>query len=164
MSVIASRPRHATVLAAVAITAVVLTLVGLRVGPPGRPLRRAGTQGGQGGTRVRVPGKPGVSGLIAAVSGKTLQVQGTDGQTAVSYGTKTMITEVATVTAAALKTGLCATVRSTADGTSAAPTDQLTAASVTLSPAVNGRCDAGFGGGGRPVRRTVGAHRQPPVE
>jgi Domain of unknown function (DUF5666) len=151
--VITSRPRLATLLTAVVTTTVALTLAGC--GPSGTAAAPAsgtqsgGTQNGQGGNRGQGGARqPGVSGLIAAVSGKTLQVQGTDGQTAVSYTGKTTITDVATATAAALKTGLCATVRSTGDGSSASPTDQLTAVSVSLSPAVNGKCETGFGGGG----------------
>jgi hypothetical protein len=149
-----SRPRLPVLLTAVVTATVALTLAGCGPsGPTTAPsggTQTGGTGTGRGGLGPGGTRQPGVSGLIAAVSGKTLQVQGTDGQTAVGYTAKTTITEVATTTAAALKTGLCANVRSTADGASASPTDQVMATSVTLSPAVNGKCDAGFGGGGRP--------------
>jgi hypothetical protein len=105
---------------------------------------------------------PGVSGLVAAVSGKTLQVQSTTSQTAVTYSSATALTQTVPGTAADVAVGMCAVVRSdTPAGGSAAPTAPLTAvtaATVQLSAPVNGSCTAagaagrppggGFGGGG----------------
>lgn len=102
--------------------------------------RAAGPGGGQGG------GQPGVSGKIAAIDGKTLQVQNSESQTAVTYTDKTTFTEVKAVTAVALKTGLCATVRIGDAAASASATDQVTAGTVALTSAVHGTCEGGFGG------------------
>jgi hypothetical protein len=96
---------------------------------------------GAGGQR-----QPGVTGKIAAVSGKTLQVQSSDAQTAVTYTAKTTFTEVTASAGKALAVGLCATVRS-ADDASPATAETVTAESVTLSKPTGGTCEGGVGGG-----------------
>ncbi len=106
-------------------------------------------------------GAPGVSGIVAAVSGKTLQVQNDTSQTAVTYGTSTALTQSVPATAADVVVGMCAVVRSatTASGTAtpaatapaapAAPAPTaVTASTVVLSPALNGTCAGGLGGFG----------------
>jgi hypothetical protein len=100
-------------------------------------------------------GVPGTSGLVAAVDGKTLQVQGSGSQTAVTYTGTTRFTQTRTATPAAVEVGLCATVRSAnpSASASAAPTS-VAAASVMVSTPVNGSCFGGaafggFGGGQR---------------
>jgi hypothetical protein len=97
-----------------------------------------------------------VSGLIAAVSGKTLQVQGTAEQTAVTYTSKTTFTEQTSAKASDLKTGMCVTVRSSGDA-SASPATTVAASAVTLSAATDGSCAGGFGGGARPSGAPSGA-------
>lgn len=96
-------------------------------------------------------GPPGVSGLIAEVSGRTLQVQGPSSQTAVTYTATTRITETVYATAAAVKVGMCAQARTVPPaGASSAPTappTSITATTVTLSQPVAGSCAGGFGGG-----------------
>src|SRR6476469_9246597 len=69
----------------------VLLLTGCSAGPPTTPTG-GGTPGAnrQGG---RNPGFGGVSGLIVAVTGKTLQVRTTSGQSSVTYTGKTAISE-----------------------------------------------------------------------
>jgi hypothetical protein len=121
----------------------------------------ADSQGARaGGPRTR---QPGVSGKIAAIDGKTLQVQSSQEQTAVTYTGRTTFTEVQTVTSAALKTGVCATVR--AGGATASPsaTGQITADTVALSAAVHGSCVGGFGGAGarRPGAPSAAPSDQP---
>ncbi len=106
---------------------------------------------GAGGQR-----QPGVTGKIAAVSGRTLQVQGQSGQTAVTYTKKTALTQVTDTTAKALEVGMCATIR-TAENASASPSEQLTAGSVILSDANGDGCQGGFGGGNRPAGAPSGA-------
>lgn len=117
------------------------------------------------GTGQRAGGQrqPGVSGLIAEVSGKTLQVQGTSEggtseQAAVTWTDKTTFTDVRKASAAALKTGLCASIRTAA--ASASPGTTMNASSVALSPAVGGTCAGGFElGGARPSGGPSGAAR-----
>lgn len=99
-------------------------------------------------------GRPGVAGLIAEVSGRTLQVQGPTSQTAVTYTTTTRITETVNATAAAVKVGMCAQVRTAAPaagGTaSSSPPTSIIATSVTLSQPVAGSCAGGVGRGRGP--------------
>lgn len=101
-------------------------------------------------TRQRTPG---VSGLIAAVDGAVLQVQSTTKQTAVSYTSTTVLTRVKAGTLADVTVGSCVVVRSTATPGATAPpaasTGSVEAASIQVSPPVNGNCQGGFGGGFR---------------
>ena len=105
---------------------------------------------------------PGASGELVALSGKTLQVQNTTSQTSVNYTATTNFSDTVASSAAALKVGLCASVRpatsSTAPsagasaaaaspGTNGTLPTSVDAATVTLSDPVNGRCSGGFGGG-----------------
>lgn len=99
---------------------------------------------------------PGASGLIADVTGSTLQVQSSDQQTAVSWTAKTSITTSATATADDLTAGGCVTVRQVAATGGATPTastgpapapTEVTAASVEISAPTKGTCaPGGFGG------------------
>ncbi len=99
---------------------------------------------------------PGASGLLAAFSGNTLQIQGTSSQTAVTYSATTRFTDTVAAKASDVVVGACVQVRSTppAGNASSAPTappTAVTATSVTLTAAVNGTCSglaAGPGGGG----------------
>ena len=101
-------------------------------------------------------GTPAVTGLIAAWSNHTMQVQGATAQTAVSVTSSTRITQESSTTAKAVTVGSCVTVRDGSirplTGASAAPTSApsasggpVTATSVVVRPAVNGRCDAATG-------------------
>lgn len=98
---------------------------------------------------------PGASGQIADISGKTMQVQNTSSQTAVTYTDATTVTDTVTATRADLKVGDCVQVRDAADtatsatGTAPDATAAITAATVAISDAVDGACSAagGFGGG-----------------
>jgi len=119
--------------------------------------------GGQGG------GMPGAFGKIAAKSGKTLQVQGSDSQVAVTYTAKTSITQQVTGSIKDVKVGTCVTVMpaegssgsasaggSAAGSGSASTSAPVTAGTIRIAAAVNGSCDSGRGfggqrgGGGRP--------------
>ncbi|MGI8664768.1 MAG: hypothetical protein ACR2N4_01845 [Jatrophihabitans sp.] len=103
---------------------------------------------------------PAAFGLAAAISGNSVEVQDpTTGQVTVTFGTSTAFSQTRTVTAAAVSVGACVTAISQRTGTSASPAPSaggggaarptsFTAASVQISPAVNGSCPvAGFGGG-----------------
>jgi hypothetical protein len=101
---------------------------------------RAGQQGGAG----RVPG---VSGLLAAISGRTLQVQSTNTQTAVTYTGATTITDTVAARVSDVRVGWCASVRPTTTPTATAATDGtgVTARSVALSRPLQGQCARGMG-------------------
>ncbi|MCA0436838.1 MAG: hypothetical protein LCH98_10195 [Actinobacteria bacterium] len=130
-----------------------------------------GQASGQGqGQGQRGQGRiPGTAGVIAAVQGSTLQVQGNNQQTAVTYSGSTVLQRLAASTAAALTPGSCVTVRAvesagsgtTGSGTTAGTTggaatsggstsDPITAASVEVSQPVNGSCQAAGFGAARP--------------
>lgn len=103
--------------------------------------RTGGGQGDQG--RGNDPGR--VSGEIAAVDGKTLQIQDGDSQTAVTYSGSTTFLSRVTGKVADIKTGECVTVLSSSTDEKATT---VTATSVTASPATKDECGFGFGGGG----------------
>ena len=104
--------------------------------------------GGQNGTRQQ----PGVSGLVAAVTGTTMQVQTRTDQTAVSWTGTTAFSQLVPASLADVTVGACVTVTqpassSTAGSPTTAPT-QVTAGSVQLRQTTNGTCAGGPGGGG----------------
>lgn len=111
-----------------------------------------GAASGEGSSRqARLPA---ASGLVAAVDGTTLQVQGNNTQTAVSYTSRTTFTAQVAAVPADVVVGACVAVRSeTAPGTpsstgAAESTQPVAADSVTITPAVDGECAGGFGRGG----------------
>ena len=113
---------------------------------------------------------PGATGLLAQIDGKTLQVQGTDAQTAVTYSASTTFTDTVAAKLSDVVVVVCVQARSArpaagAGGTTptAAPrttTGPIVAATVEISAAVNGKCSAqgGFRAGGA---RPPGAAGQP---
>jgi hypothetical protein len=102
-----------------------------------------------GGSSPRAAARgPAASGLIAAVSGSTLQVQNAQvGQVAVTWTAATKFTQQVTLSLGSIKAGECVTAAATAGSPTAA---SFTATAVTVSQAVNGRCFGGFGGGAVP--------------
>lgn len=92
------------------------------------------------------PGARPGSGKVAAVDGSTAQVQGSDGQTAVSWTTKTTFTAEVKGSLEDVTQGACVLVRGESDD------DAVTASAVTISPAVDGECQGP--GGGRGARPT----------
>ncbi|MGN6607601.1 MAG: hypothetical protein ACTHMS_11415 [Jatrophihabitans sp.] len=116
---------------------------------------RAGANGFAGGRG------PAASGLVAAIRGRTLQVQNPQsGQVAVVYTATTSFTRTVTTTITAVTVGACVTA---IPPTGTAPTaTSFTATRVTVSPAVDGECGFGFGGGGRGAGRS-GAPGDPGV-
>ena len=109
---------------------------------------------------------PGATGLLAQIDGTTLQVQSTDAQTAVTYSSGTKFSNTVATQRSSLVVGDCVQVRSPrpASGTANTPptavpgaaTGPITAASVDISPAVNGTCSV-LGGLGAPGARPPGA-------
>jgi len=109
----------------------------------------SGAGNGSGGPGQGGRSFPGASGLIAAASAGTLQVQSTDSQTTVTYKGSTRFSQVV---AATLAVGDCVMVTGTpATGS----TTDVTATSVRVEAKVDGACPtatgrgngAGFGGG-----------------
>jgi hypothetical protein len=127
-------------------------------------------RGAAGGVR----GFPGTTGLLAQIDGTTLQVQGTDTQTAVSYSSKTTFTNTVAAKLSDVVVGVCVQARSarpdpgTGGGApTAAPSaasGPIVATSVEISPAVNGTCSAigGLRSGGTRPPGTAGDPTRPP--
>lgn len=89
------------------------------------------------------------SGKVAAVQGSTAQVQGADGQTAVSWTSSTNFTQQVTGALADVKVGACVMVMSSAAATDDAAA--VAASTVRITPASDdGTCEAGPGGAGGP--------------
>ena len=142
---------------ALSLTSVVLLVAACGGGadataPPSTTAAQGGSTGqgrfGQGGRPF-----PGASGLVAAVEGTTLQVQGNNTQTAVSYTSATRFTSQVTATSADVVVGSCVMVRNRVAGapqpTQPTPSTQpVDATSVTITAAVDGKCTGGFGRGG----------------
>jgi hypothetical protein len=98
---------------------------------------------GQGATAPQVRPQPG-SGKVAAVNGATAQVQGPDGQTAVSWNSSTTFTQQVSGTLADVKVGTCVMVMSSA---ATDDSSSLAASTVRITPADDdGSCAAGPGG------------------
>lgn len=104
---------------------------------------------------------PGADGLLAAVEGRTLQVQGVDSQTAVTYSGATKITSTVAARASDIKVGSCVSARPDADAAAGssgwtASDSTVTAATVTVSAAVDGACPVMFGSAGPGGKRLGG--------
>jgi hypothetical protein len=88
---------------------------------------------------------PAASGKIAAINGKTVQVQNQQsGQVAVKYTGKTTFSQTVSTTLKKIKQGDCVTAVAPS-GTSTSATS-FTAARITVTRPVNGSCTGGFGG------------------
>src|ERR1035437_8084262 len=113
---------------------------------------------------------PGATGLLAQISGTTLQVQSTSAQTAVTYSASTTFTNTVAAKLSDVVVGVCVQARSAqpVSGAGGAPpaaaprtTGPIVAATVQISPAIHGSCSAhgelrigGFpppGGAGQPT-------------
>lgn len=113
----------------------------------------AGGAGGGAGDGAR--GFPGATGLLAEIDGTTLQVQGADAQTAVTYSAATTFTNTVSARLSDVVVGACVQARTARlpSGTGgAAPTaapsanaGPIVAASVEITPSVNGSCASPVG-------------------
>ena len=102
---------------------------------------------------------PAAFGLIAAVSGSTMQVQNAQaGQVAVTWTTATKFSQQVALSLSSVKAGDCVTASSAAGSPTAT---SFTATAVTVSQAVNGRCFGGFGGGATSSPRPTGSFARP---
>lgn len=96
-----------------------------------------GLQQNSGGANGRQ--MPGAFGTIAAVAGRTLQVQNQmTGQVAVSYTGTTAISAEVKTTLAGVHVGSCVVV--TSDASSSAGAGPVTASAVRITPKTNGSC------------------------
>ena len=132
--------------------------------PNGGTQTNGSGQGGSAQGRFGQGGAiPGTFGLIAEVDGKTLQVQSSSDQTAVTYTSKTSIEQVKTVSAKDVAVGWCATVVSSTKQDASAGTipSKITATSVSLTKAASGS-SCGFGGGAGGAGGTGGTGGQRP--
>lgn len=84
-------------------------------------------------------GKDWVNGLIASVSGNAIQVTEQTGAATVDFTPSTKITEVTPAQLSNVTTGSCVTVRPTPESATA-PGGAVTAESVRVSPATDGKC------------------------
>lgn len=90
-------------------------------------------------------GEAKVSGLIASVAGNSIRVTKDDNSSAaVNFTSTTKVTEVAPATLSDVTQGSCVTVRPTKEIQTGQP---ATAASVRVSPSVNGTCPPAKGSG-----------------
>ena len=112
---------------------------------------------------------PGVSGLIVALSGKTMQVRTSTGQSAVTYTSKTSVTQEKSAKAADAEGRDVRgrpRHRHRVGSRPSAGSAKITARTVNLSDAVDGSCRAGFGGArtSGAAAGGAGAHQgQPPA-
>jgi hypothetical protein len=98
-------------------------------------------------------GQAKVKGLIASVAGNSIQVTKEDNSNAaVNFTSTTKITEVAPATLSDVTSGSCITVRPTQEAQGGQP---VTAASVRVSPSVNGTCP-------KPTENQPGSSAPPP--
>jgi len=104
-------------------------------------------QGGPGG------GFPGGSGKVVEVDGSTAQVQGPDGQVAVSWTAKTVFTKQVEGDASDVEVGSCVMVQPPESDSSDDSSDAVTAGTVRVVAATDGACGAGAGGQGPQLRR-----------
>lgn len=125
----------------VALTATALTLVfGLAAcGGDGSDTEAASSEQ-QSETRGARPGDRAGSGKVASVEGSTAQVQGSSGQTAVTWSDSTTFTREVSGSFEDLTKGSCVVVMGEGSG------DTVTASSVRISQPVDGECAAGPGG------------------
>lgn len=104
--------------------------------------------GGNGQGRV-----PGANGLVAAVNGSTMQVQGASDQTAVTWTSSTTFAQYVKASLSDVSVGSCVVVTAPAStgtatgGQEAAGTTAVTAGTVRVRTATDGECAGGFGGG-----------------
>ncbi|MET3963042.1 hypothetical protein ABIE44_002976 [Marmoricola sp. OAE513] len=132
-------------------------------GTPTGSTQNEGAQTSQNGSGPTGQGQlPGADGKVAAVVDTTAQVQGQNGQVAVTWNGSTTFTQQVEARLADVEVGTCVVVQSAssaADDSSEAPTEAA-ATSVRIAPkGADGTCAAGLGGGG-PRLSTNGG--QPP--
>jgi hypothetical protein len=98
----------------------------------------------QGGPGARMPG---ANGKVAAVADSTAQVQGMDGQVAVTWTSSTTFTKEVAAKLADVKVGDCVLVGSADQpSSSGTPASEVAASTVRIMPKTNGSCGLGLRG------------------
>ncbi|HET9733099.1 MAG TPA: DUF5666 domain-containing protein [Acidimicrobiales bacterium] len=125
----------------------------------------AGGSSGSTGSRLAGPADrraiPGTSGKVAAITGASMEVQNSSGQTTVSWTSATTFRRIVTLSLSSVATGDCVAVQGTVINA------KNTARSITVSsPSSSGACSSPFTGRGpgRPAagsRATAGGFRPP---
>jgi hypothetical protein len=94
---------------------------------------------------------PGANGKVAAVADNTAQVQGMDGQVAVTWNGSTTFTKDVSATLADVTVGSCVLIAPSGDSTSSStPATEVTADNVRITAKTNGSCGVGLRGPGGP--------------
>jgi hypothetical protein len=120
-----------------------------------------GATGGDGPQTQRQSGPqdrmPGANGKVAAVAGSTAQVQGMDGQVAVTWTGSTTFTKEVAASLADVEVGDCVLVGSADQAASGStPATKVAAQSVRIMPKTNGSCTAGMRGPAGPAGSGAG--------
>lgn len=130
---------------------VVLLLGASACGSNGDDTANGSTGGGDPQARQRVgpdDRMPGANGKVAAVTGSTAQVQGMDGQVAVTWTGATTFSREVSARLADVTVGDCVVVGSADQtSTSSTPATALTARTVRITPKTGDSCTAGLRGG-----------------
>lgn len=169
-STLRSRPR--AIRSAAAVCGATLLLLGAAAcgnaannGGTAGPSSEGGPQGGQqGGPQdQRAGGMPGAFGKVAAVADHVAQVQGMQGQVAVSWTAATTFTKDVGAALSDVKVGTCVLVLPTDQSTSGnssggnTPPTAVTAASVRITQPTGGSCSPTRGPGGGDGPQVQGA-------
>lgn len=120
------------------------------VSPPTSSSSTAATPTPATPTPQAANGKDRVSGLIASVSGDTIQVNQKNGSATVDINGSTQIAQITTAQLTDVTAGSCVTARLRHDSAQGAP-----ARHVMIAPATNGACNAPGNGNAALVRGTV---------
>jgi hypothetical protein len=111
-----------------------------------------GASGGGSGGGTTARQFPGADGTIAAINGASLEVQGTSGQTTVTYTGTTTFDQTVTASASDVTVGSCISAfgKPTSTSSSSKKTafgGPVTATTVSITQPTSGSCSTGFGGG-----------------
>ncbi len=140
----------ARVAIACAATALLVSACGSSADNTGAPSRGSTDNGPQTSQDGPAGQFPGASGKVAAVADGTAQVQGLQGQVAVTWTGSTVFTKEVSATLADVKVGSCVAVSSADDTTSGSttPPTAITAGTVRITQPTNGSCALGGRGPG----------------
>jgi hypothetical protein len=124
----------------------VLLVAGCSGGSAGGATDSQSPSGGTGNVGKAANGfRPAASGVIAAITGRTLQVQSATEQTAVKYSANTKFTAERATNLAAVKVGSCIVATAKTNNTGSTQVHSVTADEVRIEPARNGSCGGGPG-------------------
>ncbi|WP_172828863.1 DUF5666 domain-containing protein [Mycobacterium sp. 1164966.3] len=146
MSAMSARLSRVAILAVTGATALSLAACSSTSNPPsatssaGTTAASPGTSGANTPSATPPSGEAQVSGLIASVSGSSAQVTQKSGNATVNFTGSTKVTEVSTAALTDVTPGSCVSIRSAHGSHGGKP---ITAATVRVSQAVDGKCPTG---------------------